>query len=276
MICQITAMSIFLQIINSQDNTLDILKDFAKKDRRIKIIANATNFGPTRSVFNAILASSGAATVVIAADLQDPPELIKDFLVKWENDYKVVFGLRKNREEGFLLRNIRRAYYRILNSMSEEKLVNDAGDFFLIDKCVVELLRQVKTINPYIRGLIAGFGFPTAGIPYNMVKRRTGKSAGSITSYFIYAMNGFINHTLFPLRFISIAGLVVASLSFLFAVGQFIASLLAGSPQPTRHSHPYSRLVFPHGNQLLHSWLSRRICQFDFYTDEKPSSGRGD
>lgn len=216
----------------STDATLALLKEFAAQDDRIKIIANAANFGPARSVFNALLAARGDGVVLLAADLQDPPSYIASFVKEWEKGYQIVFGLRTNRQEGVVLRNVRKCYYRLLKALTDDNLINDAGDFVLIDKVVVDAMRQVREYNPYIRGLVMSFGFSATGVPYTMEKRRSGKSTANLYSYFVYALNGFVNHTLVPLRLVTLLGIVLSVCSVLFALVQFVSRLILGQVGP--------------------------------------------
>ena len=130
------------------------------------------------------------------------------------------------------MRNVRRCYYRLLQALTDDNLVNDAGDFLLMDRVVINAMRQVKEYNPYIRGLVMSFGFSATGIPYTMQKRLSGKTTSTIYSYCIYALNGFINHTLAPLRLATILGVVLSVCSILFAVGQLITRLFIGAVGP--------------------------------------------
>ena len=149
----------------STDRTVEILKELAAKDRRVKIIVNSRNFGPFRSLFNGLMSTSGDAVVVfLPADLQDPPEVIVEFIRKREQGYEVVFGIRKQREEGWIMRSVRRVYYRLVSRMANIQIPVDVGEFQLVDRKVVEALRQCDDYYPYVRGMIAGCGFRSAGV----------------------------------------------------------------------------------------------------------------
>lgn len=210
----------------STDGTLAVLEEMAAEDKRVKVIANMSNYGPTRSVFNALLAAQGDAVVLLAADLQDPPECITQFVAEWEKGYKVVFGVRAKRNENWFLELGRKVYYRLLGKLSDDTLIKDAGDFGLFDQSVVQVLRGVQDTNPYIRGLVASLRLPMAGVPYTMAERHSGSTSTTLFSLFSYALNGFINHTLVPLRLASFLGIVVSMVAFTIALVQLVLKLI--------------------------------------------------
>ena len=211
----------------SYDNTLNILKEIAKKDKRLKIIANARNFGPLRSLFNGVLHAKGdAVLVLLPADLQDPPELISDFVKKWEEGYQIVYGIRKKREENFLMTCIRKMFYRMVNKFAEFYIPPDVGEFQLIDKVVVEALRKFDDYYPYIRGMIASCGFKSTGIEYVWRARKRGFSKSSIYALIDLALNGLISFTNVPLRLCMLFGLILSGLSVLYAFTQLFISLI--------------------------------------------------
>lgn len=235
----------------SEDDTLNILKEMARNDKKIKVIANARNFGPVKSVFNAILAVSGDAVVILAADLQDPPEMISQFIEKWGEGYQVVFGVREKRDESKIMIFIRKTYYRLLQSMSEDTLVNDAGDFVLFDKEVLRVLKSIKDNNPYIRGLLSSLGFRHTSIKYRMQRRHAGKTSGNPFSLFTYALNGFANHTLFPLRLATLVGFLMAFMCIVFAFIQLLLKLIFWESAPAGLPTLAVGLFFVAGVQLF-------------------------
>ena len=235
----------------SQDSSLNVLRGLCVLDSRVKVIVNAKNFGPTRSVFNALLAARGDAVVLLACDLQDPPELIQRFIAKWLDGYEVVFGIRERREEPFLISYGRRLYYRLISSVSEDDLVKDAGDFFLIDRRVQQVLRRIQDRNPYIRGLLASLGFKTIGIPYHMSSRHSGRSNASPYSLFVLALSGFVNHTLLPLRLATLSGLMLSFLCMGYALLTIFMRLIGSSDAPAGTATIVVALFFLSGVQLF-------------------------
>lgn len=212
---------------SSTDNTVEVLRELASSDRRVKVIINSRNFGPFRSTFNALLNCSGDAVVVLlAADLQDPPELIPEFVKKWEEGYQVVFGERIRREENALLRGIRRAYYRTVSALANIDIPPDVAEFQLVDRVVVEALSRCEDHYPYIRGLIASCGFKSTGIPYTWRARKRGFTKNSLYNLVDQGLNGIISFTQVPLRICIFVGFLLAVLSIGYAFVQFAVNVL--------------------------------------------------
>jgi polyisoprenyl-phosphate glycosyltransferase len=198
----------------STDSTAAELTRLAAQEPRVKVIFNARNVGPFCSTFNGLCATRGAATVVLfAADLQDPPEVIVEFVRRWEAGADIVYGIRKFREEGLILRNVRRLYYRAV------PIPADVGEFQLIDRQVVDALRQHDDHYPYIRGMIANCGFRSVGVPYTWKARRRGVSKNRIYHLIDQGLNGLISFSKLPMRVCMGAGVALALCSIVFALG---------------------------------------------------------
>lgn len=211
----------------STDRTVPLLRELAARDPHVRVILNARNFGPLRSVFNALLATRGDAVVpLLAADLQDPPEVIVEFVRHWEAGHEVVYGIRANREEGWLMRTIRRWYYRMVTRLADIAIPPDVGEFQLIDRVIVEALRQCDDYYPYLRGLIASCGFRSTGVAYTWRARRRGLSKNRLYTLIDQGLNGLVSFTNVPLRLCLFFGFGLAVLSLLFAVAIFIVNLL--------------------------------------------------
>jgi glycosyltransferase involved in cell wall biosynthesis len=201
----------------STDKSLQVLREIADIDHSVKVIVNSRNFGASRSSFNCLLSAEGDVVVyTIAADLQDPPELIPAFIKKWEEGYQIVYGIRETREERRVLTFLRKRYYRMIRSFSEFEIPNDAGDFQLLDKIVVENLRKFDDYFPYVRGLIAQTGFDSIGIKYNHLKRKKGEAKGNLFALVDLGINGIVSFTNIPLRVAMISGFIISILSILF------------------------------------------------------------
>jgi glycosyltransferase involved in cell wall biosynthesis len=211
---------------SSTDSTVDILKEIAKRDPRIKIIVNMRNFGPVRSPHHGIFQAKGDAVILMVADLQDPPFLISEFLKKWREGYLVVIGIKNSSNENKLVFTIRKMFYQLLNRISEHDLINNFTGFGLYDKSVIDDLRSIEEPFPYFRGLIAEFGYKRYEIPYNQPKRVKGKSKTNFYSLYDFAMLGFVNHTKIPLRLASFIGFTVSLVSIIIAFAYFIYKLL--------------------------------------------------
>lgn len=203
----------------STDSTPDILRRLAKGDPSMKVILNARNYGPFRSNFNALRAATGDAVVVfLPVDLQDPPEMIVEFVKLWESGVEVVAGARANREESLVLRACRGTFYRLVRAMSEIDMPIDVGEFQLIDRKVWEAVVSHDDHYPYIRGIIASVGFRRVIVPYTWAARKQGLSKNNLPRLVDQALNGIISFTNVPLRLCTLAGLGIAACCFLYAM----------------------------------------------------------
>ncbi len=210
----------------SKDNTVQILKDIAKEDKNVKIIVNTRNFGWIRSPNYALLQAKGEAVVLLASDLQDPPEMIKDFIEKWEEGYKVVIGVKNQSEESALFSIIRKTYYNLVGQLSEIELIKNFTGFGLYDQKVIETLRIIEDPYPYIRGLICDIGFERAVVEFVQPLRKRGFAKANFYALYDVAMLGITNHSKVPLRLAMMMGFIVALLSLMVAFGYFIYKLI--------------------------------------------------
>jgi len=236
----------------STDSTAEILRTISFDDPAVKVIVNARNVGPFRSTYHALMNATGDAVVVLlAADLQDPPELIPQFVRHWESGSMVVFGRRARREESLVMRMVRHAYYRTVSGLATIDIEPDVGEFQLIDRRVVEALRQCDDYYPYIRGLIANVGFPAVGIDYTWQARARGFSKNRLYHLIDQGLNGLISFTNVPLRACMGFGLLVALASFLYATFTFIYHLAYFRSAPPGIATLTVAVFFFSGLQLL-------------------------
>jgi glycosyltransferase involved in cell wall biosynthesis len=220
---------------NSADATLDIIRRLAEADRRVKGVANARNYGPFRSTFNAIRYAQGDAVVpMFPVDLQDPPEMIPVFVRKWQDGYLRVFGIRARREEGRIMRALRRSYYFTVNKFSEIDIPRDVAEFQILDRQVVDALLRFRDYYPYIRGMIANVGFAreSIGIEYVWRRRRSGMSKNRLYNLIDQAINGLISFTNVPMRFTIVVGFVLALCSSLYGLIQLVLNLVHPNNAP--------------------------------------------
>lgn len=211
----------------STDSTPVVLTELAGQDSRVKVIFNARNFGPFCSTFNGLTATNGDAVVVLlAADLQDPPELIVDFVHRWEQGYQVVYGIRQRREEGFCLRHIRRTYYWVVSKFADINIPPNVGEFQLVDRVVVDNLRRFDDYYPYLRGMIASCGFKSTGIEYTWKARKKGFSKNRLYHLVDQGLNGLVSFTKVPLRLCLLSGFLLSALSILYAVISLIVHVI--------------------------------------------------
>jgi glycosyltransferase involved in cell wall biosynthesis len=210
----------------SVDGTVNVLKSLASQDARIKIIVNTRNFGPIRSPYYGLMQGSGDAVIVMASDLQDPPEIIPEFIKKWEENYKVVVGIKTSSEEFGLFYLLRTLYYRFLRSLSDVRLIDNFTGFGLYDKQVIEIIRKFNDPYPYFRGLIADIGFEYAQIKFTQPRRKRGISKANFYTLYDLAMLGVTSYTKVPLRLATMMGFFSAAVSFLIGLVYLIYKLI--------------------------------------------------
>ncbi len=210
----------------SLDHTVEILRKLASHDRRIKVILNTRNYGHIRSPYHALLQSSGDAVIGMASDLQDPPELIPEFIKKWEQGYKVVVGVKTKSEEFGLFYLLRSIYYKVLRRLSDTKLIENYTGFGLYDKQVVDILRKFDDPYPYFRGLIADIGFDYAHVEFTQPRRKRGISKNNFYTLYDIAMLGITSYTKIPLRLATMLGFLSAILSFLVGMVYLVYKLI--------------------------------------------------
>jgi glycosyltransferase involved in cell wall biosynthesis len=202
----------------SQDKTVDILRELAAADKRVKVIVNTRNFGQVRSPYYALLQARGDAVMTCVADLQEPPELIPQFVEKWREGYKVVIGVKAGSRESWLMFRARRFYYWLVAKLSSDvELVHNFTGFGLYDREVVEQFRNTDEQYPYFRGLVCDFGYERAVIPYVQPARTRGKTKNDFFSLYDVAMLGVTNHSKVPLRLAAMAGFALSLLALIVA-----------------------------------------------------------
>jgi glycosyltransferase involved in cell wall biosynthesis len=209
----------FLFIDNaSTDQTVSKLRKIAEKDSRVKVIINTRNFGHLRSPYYGLLQTKGDASIYLASDLQDPPELIPDFLKKWEEGAMIVLAVKPISTANPLMHKLRRLYYTALDKISDVQIIKDATGFGLYDKVVLTKVREINDPYPYFRGLVCELGFGIETINFNQPRRIRGVSKNNFYSLYDIAMLGIISHSLVPIRIASIAGFALGVFSVLLAI----------------------------------------------------------
>jgi glycosyltransferase involved in cell wall biosynthesis len=210
----------------STDGTVEILRGIAGNDSRVKVIVNTRNFGHVRSPYHALLQCRGDAVIGMAADLQDPPELIPQFLEKWREGYKVVLGIKSASDESAAMFAIRRWGYAVIDRLSEVKQVRNCTGFGLYDKSFVAVLRRLPDPYPYFRGIVAELGFRYATIPYLQPKRTRGITKNNLYMLYDLGIQGIVNHSKIPLRLATILGFCSSVLSLVAAFVYFVMKML--------------------------------------------------
>ena len=216
----------------STDGTFQRLEVLAARDPRVRVFRFTRNFGFQRSILTGYRLARGDAAIQIDVDLQDPPDLILEFVRHWEAGYRIVFGIRRSRQEAILIHTSRRLFYRLIASLSTDELPHDAGDFRLIDRCVLDLLHDYHDESPYLRGFISSLGYSQVGIPYDRSERSRGSSSFRLGHLVNLALDGIVNHSTVPLRIASFVGLLLAAAAVLMVGVYFVLRFTNGASWP--------------------------------------------
>ena len=201
----------------SSDGTQDKIRELAKNDLRIKAIFNLRNFGHIRSPYYGILQSNGAATIYLASDFQDPPDLIPQFIEEWEKGWKLVMGIKPVSKNNPLIHFIRKSYYRFIDKITEIEIIKDSTGFGLYDRQVLNKLKQINDPYPFLRGLICELGYPIKTLPFVQPQRLSGSSKNNFYTLFDIGMLGMVSHSKVPIRFASLFGCFMGAVSMLVA-----------------------------------------------------------
>ena len=236
----------------STDRTVDILREIASADPSVKVIVNARNFGILRNNYNGVLAAGGDAVILfMPVDMQDPPELIPEFVKQWEAGSEIVYGIRAEREEPFLLRNARKAYYQVLSRLSYVNYPPNVGDFQLVDRKVVDAMKRIDDAQPFMRMMPFEVGFRSTGIAYTWRARKHGVSRNAFLNMVDQGLNGLISFSNAPVRIALWTGVAISVLSFVYALAVFLLVITGVSRAEAGIPTVILALFFFGGIQLL-------------------------
>lgn len=236
---------------HSTDNTFAKLQSIASQDPRLRVIRFSRNFGYQRSILTGYLSAAGDAAIQLDCDLQDPPNLMGVFLEKWQEGYKVVYGVRTQRKEGAVINATRKIFYRLIDLLSDTKLPYDAGDFRLIDRCIIDVLMKLNDNQPYLRGTITRIGFKQIGISYSRDERKHGESKFSFNEMLRLAIDGITSQSVIPLRFATYTGIGIFLLMFFGTIFAIIAKYTSGSEWPAGFATIIVLILFSIGLNAL-------------------------
>ena len=211
---------------DSKDNTRNIIRDICKKNKRVKAIFNAKNFGQFNSPYYGLIQASGDAAVLIAADFQEPVEMIPKFVEAYEEGYKIAIGIRKTSTDNFLLRNLKKIYYDLSKKFSNVDQIKMFTGFGLYDKTFVDILKKLDDPTPFFRGIVAELGFKRKEIYFDQGKRTAGKTSNNFYSLYDAAMLSFTSYTKIGLRLATFIGFIAMIVSFIIAVIYLIMKLI--------------------------------------------------
>jgi len=210
----------------STDGTVNKIRRIIEKDKRVRLIINARNFGPLNSPFYSLLQTKGDAVIQIPSDLQTPPEKIPELISQWESGFKIVLLVKSMSDESSFMFSLRTFYYRALSKISTvPPIINATGDG-LYDKVVIDAMRKIDDPQPFLRGLLVEIGFPIGEVKFHQAARKSGVSAPSFYSLYETALLGVTNHSNVPLRLMVLSGFCLSILSLLISVSFFVAKLV--------------------------------------------------
>ena len=255
----------------SQDSTVEKLKRLATVDPSVKIIVNVRNFGHIRSPYYGIIQSRGLATVYLASDLQDPPELIPEFIKQWEDGYKIVMAVKPVSKGAALVHALRKAYYRVLDGISDVSILKDSNGFGLYDQVVLDHIRRIDDPYPYLRGLICELGYEIKTIPFEQHRRLRGISKNNIYTLYDIAMLGIISHSKIPLRIATFIGFLTSIVCFIVALIYLVLKLLFWQSFQLGMAPLAIGLFFLFGMQFLFvGILGEYIASIHTYAQKRP------
>ena len=212
---------------SSTDKTIEILKEICSRDKKVKVIINTKNFGHIKSPFYGILQSSGDACILMAADFQDPIELIPQYINEWKNGNKIVLGEKITSEENSSVFFIRKLFYKIINKISENGLTQNTTGSGIFDKSIINKLREIQDPYPYLRGLLNEISEEIKTIKFNQPKRLYGKTKNNFFTLYDIGMLGIVKHSRVPLRFTILIGFLSSLISFGVAIFYFLYKIFS-------------------------------------------------
>ena len=217
----------------SRDNTLAHLLDRSALDQRLRVVNLSRNFGKEAALTAGIDHAQGDVIVPMDIDLQDPPELIEPFMARWREGYDIVYGVRTQRTWDTAAKRVSAGwFYRVFNTMSPVRIPENVGDFRLVDRRAVEVLRQLPERNRFMKGLFAWVGFNAVGVPYERPQRVAGSSKFNLWRLWNFALDGVVSFSTAPLRAWFYVGVVIAAIAVLYALFIVTRVLLFGIDTP--------------------------------------------
>lgn len=210
----------------STDKTKILLEDLCEKNKKIKAIFNAKNFGQFNSPYYGMLQTTGDCTITICADFQDPVDMIPKFVHEWEKGNKIVIGIKTKSKENKFMYFLRSCYYKIIKKISDTEQIEHFTGFGLYDKSFIEVLKKLDDPTPFLRGIVAELGFARKEIPYEQQKRRAGKTHNNFYKLYDAAMLSFTSYTKIGLRLATFAGVIISSISFIIGLIYLILKLM--------------------------------------------------
>lgn len=246
----ITSFEILFINDGSQDDSLAILRELSANDGRVSVIDLSRNFGHQVAISAGLDYAGGQGVVIMDADLQDPPEVLPQFIEKWHEGYDVVYAIRAKRKESWLKRDLYMMFYRLLQRIANIEIPLDAGDFCIMDRRVVDELNGMPERNRFVRGLRSWIGLRQTGLAYERQARNAGKPKYTFSRLVYLALDGLVSFSFLPLRLITMLGFGVSALSIILAIFYAIKKLTVGL-NPPGFATSIVAILFLAGVQLI-------------------------
>jgi glycosyltransferase involved in cell wall biosynthesis len=234
-----------------RDNSYRVIADIARRDRRVKALSLSRNFGHQSAVRAGLQHARGKVVAVMDDDLEDPPEVLPKLLARMKDGFDVVYGVRKGRHRSWAHRLIYKTSYRVLKTLVDIDLPNDAGDFAVMSRRIVDVLNALPEQTRYLRGLRAWSGFPQTGLEYDREPRFAGRSGYTARKYIAFAKDATFSFSYKPLQYIRLAGLLVAVLSAVYAATLMLRTLTGTIPNGSGGGFVLAAVMFFSGVQLM-------------------------
>lgn len=256
----------------SKDKTMEMLEEIAQKDKTVKVLSFSRNFGHQAAVTAGLKEATGDAIIIIDADMQDPPELIKDMVKLWEEGNDVVYAVRQKRKGESMFKVLSaKMFYKILYSLSDVDIPRDTGDFRLADKKVVDVINALPEHNKYLRGLFSWVGFKQEPLKYTREERIAGKTKYPLKKMLKLAYDGIISFSSKPLKIIGIIGILSIIVSFIILVYAIFSYIFKLNNLVPGWSSIMVSISFFAGVQLLSLWIiSEYISRIHDETRNRP------
>ena len=209
----------------SQDGTRDKLEEICSQNKKVKAIFNVTNFGQFNSPFYGMCQTTGDCTISMCCDFQDPVDMIPKFVAEWETGYKIVSGIKTSSKENGFIYLLRTIYYKLIRNMSSVQMIEHFTGFGLYDKTFIDLLKQLDDPMPFLRGIVAEYGFKRKDLEYEQAKRRAGKTSNNFYSLYDAAMLSITSYTKVGLRLATFLGFVSSGISLVIALIYLVLKL---------------------------------------------------
>ena len=240
----------------SKDKTLSILMEIAEKDKNVKVISFARNFGHQCAVTAGLQYVTGDAIVIIDADLQDPPELIPDMLKLWEDGNDVIYGKRKSREGESKFKLLTASmFYKTLNALSDVEIPKDTGDFRLVDRKVVDVINSLPEHNKFLRGLFSWVGFKQTPFEYERKERFAGKTKYPLKKMLKLAQDGIFSFSTKPLRIVGTMGIISIAISIIILIYAILSYIFNWNNLTAGWTSLMVTMTFLSGMILISLWM---------------------